>query len=38
VLRSFTPERKVSVQKISGETPLLVEKIKSAILDLQVIT
>ena len=37
VLRSFTPERKVSAQKISGETPLLVEKIKSAILDLQVI-
>jgi len=37
VLRSFTPERKTSGEKISGEPAVLVEKIKSTILDLQVI-
>jgi electron transfer flavoprotein beta subunit len=38
VLRSFAPERKTSGgEKISGETPMLVEKLKSAILELSVI-
>jgi electron transfer flavoprotein beta subunit len=37
VLRSFTPERKTNGQKISGEIPVLVQKLKSTILDLHVI-
>jgi electron transfer flavoprotein beta subunit len=37
VLRSFTPERKSGGQKITGDVPMLVEKMKSTILDLQVI-
>jgi len=37
VLRSFVPERKTGGEKISGEVPVLVEKITSTILDLGVI-
>ncbi len=37
VLRSFAPERKSGGEKISGETAVLVEKLKSTILDLSVI-
>jgi electron transfer flavoprotein beta subunit len=38
VLRSFAPERKSSGgQKLTGETSVLVEKLKSTILDLSVI-
>ncbi|HAJ79317.1 MAG TPA: electron transfer flavoprotein subunit beta [Fibrobacteres bacterium] len=37
VLRSFTPERKISGEKLSGETPDMVEKLKNTILGLQVI-
>ncbi|MBD3346094.1 MAG: electron transfer flavoprotein subunit beta [Chitinivibrionales bacterium] len=37
VLRSFVPERKKGGEKINGETPDMVEKIKSAILDLNII-
>ena len=37
VLRSFSPERKTSGEKVSGEVSALVEKLKSTILDLQVI-
>jgi electron transfer flavoprotein beta subunit len=37
VLRSFVPERKTGGEKLSGEVPLLVEKIKSTILDLGVV-
>ena len=38
VLRSFAPERKISGgEKLSGETSVLVEKLKSTILDLSVI-
>jgi len=37
VLRSFVPERKSGGEKISGEVPDLVNKIKSAVLDLNVI-
>lgn len=37
VLRSFVPERKTGGEKISGEVPVLVDKITSTILDLGVI-
>lgn len=37
VLRSFVPEKKTGGEKVSGETPVLVEKIKSTILQLEVI-
>ncbi len=37
VFRSFVPERKGGGEKISGEVPELVSKIKSTILDLNVI-
>jgi electron transfer flavoprotein beta subunit len=37
VLRSFTPERKISGEKLSGETTVLVEKLKNTIMGLQVI-
>lgn len=37
VLRSFVPERKGGGEKISGEVPELVNKLKSTILDLGVI-
>ncbi|MFP4416989.1 MAG: electron transfer flavoprotein subunit beta/FixA family protein [Fibrobacterota bacterium] len=37
VLRSFVPEKKSGGEKISGETPELVEKIKNTILDLGVV-
>jgi electron transfer flavoprotein beta subunit len=37
VLRSFVPERKTGGEKISGEVPELVEKAKSAIMDLGVV-
>ncbi len=37
VLRSFVPERKTGGEKVSGEVPMLVEKIKSTILDLGVV-
>lgn len=37
VFRSFVPTRRTGGEKISGETPDLVEKIKSAILELNVI-
>lgn len=37
VLRSFVPERKGGGEKFSGELPELVNKIKSTILDLNVI-
>lgn len=37
VLRSFVPERKSGGEKISGELPDLVNKIKNTILDLNVI-
>jgi len=37
VLRSFVPEKKTGGEKISGETPELVEKIKTTILDLGVV-
>jgi electron transfer flavoprotein beta subunit len=37
VLRSFVPEKKSGGEKVAGETPELVEKIKSIILDLGVI-
>jgi electron transfer flavoprotein beta subunit len=37
VLRSFVPLRKTGGEKVSGETPDLVNKIKSTILDLGVI-
>lgn len=37
VLRSFVPERKTGGEKLSGEVPMLVEKIKSTILDLGVV-
>jgi electron transfer flavoprotein beta subunit len=37
VLRSFVPERKTGGEKISGEVPLLVAKLKSTILDLEII-
>lgn len=37
VLRSFVPERKTGGEKITGETPVLVDKITSAILDLGVV-
>jgi electron transfer flavoprotein beta subunit len=37
VLRSFVPERKSGGEKISGDTSMLVEKLKSTILDLSVV-
>jgi electron transfer flavoprotein beta subunit len=37
VFRSFVPERKTGGEKISGEIPVLVEKITSTIIDLGVI-
>lgn len=37
VLRSFVPERKTGGEKISGEVPVLVDKITSTIIDLGVI-
>ena len=37
VLRSFVPQRKSGGEKVSGEVPELVEKLKSTILDLAVI-
>lgn len=37
VLRSFVPERKTGGEKISGELPELVAKIKSTILELEII-
>lgn len=37
VLRSFVPERKTGGEKLSGDTDTLVQKLKSAILDLSVI-
>jgi electron transfer flavoprotein beta subunit len=37
VLRSFVPERKSGGEKITGEVPELVNRIKSAVLDLSVI-
>lgn len=37
VLRSFVPEKKTGGEKISGEVPELVEKIKSTIIDLEII-
>lgn len=37
VLRSFVPEKKSGGEKVSGEVPELVAKIKSTILDLEVI-
>jgi electron transfer flavoprotein beta subunit len=37
VLRSFVPERKTGGEKISGEVPVLVEKIASTVIDLGVI-
>jgi electron transfer flavoprotein beta subunit len=37
VFRSFVPERKSGGEKISGEVPELVAKIKSTILDLEII-
>jgi electron transfer flavoprotein beta subunit len=37
VLRSFVPEKKSGGEKISGEVPELVAKIKSTILELEVI-
>lgn len=37
VLRSFVPERKSGGEKMSGDIPDLVNKIKSAVLDLSVI-
>jgi electron transfer flavoprotein beta subunit len=37
VLRSFVPERKTGGEKISGEVPVLVEKITSTVIDLGVI-
>lgn len=37
VLRSFVPQRKSGGEKVSGEVPELVEKLKSTILDLSVI-
>lgn len=37
VLRSFVPERKTGGEKITGEVPVLVDKITSTILDLGVI-
>lgn len=37
VLRSFVPERKTGGEKISGELPVLVEKLSSVITDLGVI-
>jgi electron transfer flavoprotein beta subunit len=37
VLRSFVPPRKTGGEKVTGETPDLVNKIKSTILDLGVI-
>ncbi len=37
VLRSFVPEKKSGGEKITGEVPELVEKIKNTILDLGVI-
>ena len=37
VLRSFVPEKKSGGEKISGEVPDLVAKIKSTILDLEII-
>ncbi|MBD3239804.1 MAG: electron transfer flavoprotein subunit beta [Chitinivibrionales bacterium] len=36
VLRSFVPERKTGGEKVSGEVPELVSKLKSAIVDLGV--
>jgi electron transfer flavoprotein beta subunit len=37
VLRSFVPERKTGGEKVSGEVPELVDKIKTTVLDLGVI-
>jgi electron transfer flavoprotein beta subunit len=37
VLRSFVPERKSGGEKVSGEVPELVERIKTTVLDLGVI-
>ncbi|MGB7568143.1 MAG: electron transfer flavoprotein subunit beta/FixA family protein [Chitinivibrionales bacterium] len=37
VLRSFVPERKTSGEKLTGDTATLVQKLKTAILDLSVI-
>jgi electron transfer flavoprotein beta subunit len=37
VLRSFVPEKKSGGEKINGEVPELVEKIKSTIIDLEII-
>ncbi len=37
VLRSFVPEKKTGGEKISGETPELVTKLSSTILDLNII-
>jgi len=37
VLRSFVPERKTGGEKMSGEVPDLVTKIKSTILELEII-
>ncbi len=37
VLRSFVPEKKTGGEKIAGEIPEMVEKIKSTILDLGII-
>jgi electron transfer flavoprotein beta subunit len=37
VLRSFVPERKSGGEKMSGEVPDMVEKLKTTILDLGVI-
>jgi electron transfer flavoprotein beta subunit len=37
VLRSFVPQRTISGEKVSGDLAMLVEKIKSTILDLSVI-
>lgn len=37
VFRSFVPEKKTGGEKVTGETPELVAKIKSTILDLEII-
>jgi electron transfer flavoprotein beta subunit len=37
VLRSFVPQRKSGGEKMSGEVPDLVDKIKAAVLDLSVV-
>jgi electron transfer flavoprotein beta subunit len=37
VLRSFVPERKSGGEKIKDELPVMVEKLKSTILDLGIV-